>query len=373
MVAITTAAAISTVASAIPPFAKTITGILQSLTTEVADNTNVSLTAYAKSGRITSRVFIDASISQDPVTTDILKTVHTQYCAFILIALQMSQLVSKSQNVQDILRVVATEDSKIHEDIAGEFALENQQALKAVGPEKTSQKTVEQVSGKVVSFAGDTHIPAGRVIEVTMTNPENPEHKVTVNLFVQLTPYIVPAELAVLFIVKDKSPTFYQRWIQWRTGEISFFKDLILQCDRAKAREKLLKMDPSGSAAAMIQAQGKSRWTFAENLSKESAQKARNIANTVLIFSQETMDRAKVEGGVDFSVYRSRQDYFDSTYALMIVVVDQMYNQVTIYYNSIEEAATYSFDQMQTATKNGSGTDLVAIMNALNQGRTPKF
>lgn len=368
MVAITTAAAISTVANAIPPFAKTVTGIFNSLAGEVKDNTNVSLTSYVKSGRIMSRVFIDASIAQDPVTTDILKTVHTQYCAFILIALQMSQLVSKSQNVQDILRVVATEDSKIHEDISGEFAMEVMQSEPA-----NNKKTTEQVSGKVVSFAGDNHIPSGKVIEVTMTNPENPEHKVTVNIFVQLTPYIVPADLAVLFVVKDKSPTFYQRWIQWRTGEIAFFKDLILQCDRAKTREKLLKMDPSGAAAAMIQAQTKSRWAFAANLSKESPQKAHNIANTVLIFSQETMDRAKVDGGIDFSDYRSRQDYFNSTYALMIVVVDQMYNQVTIYYNSIEEAATYSFDQMQSATKNGSSTDLVSIMNALNQGRTPKF
>lgn len=376
-----------------------------------ADATNNSLTSFGKTGRISSRVYIDGSIAQDPVITDILKTVHTQYCGFILTALQMNQFVSEGVTVQSLLKVVATEDMKPHEDIAGAFmSADDAQRQKERAEDKLrdavnkqmdrdqKQRELDQkdrhhadthavnvgklfqakqelgIKGQIVSLAGDNHIPAGKMLEVTLVNPNNPNHKVTLNILVQLAPYLVPEDLAVQFIVKDQQPSFYQRWIQWRTGEISFWKDFVFQSDIVAHREKLLKLDPSGTFADMMKNQSSSTMKTIRNAGTETNQRSRNIANAVLIFNQDTVTRAKAVSGVDLNDYKSRQAYFEATYAMIIVVVDQMYNQVTFYYNGIEDTGTFSFDQMRVSSKGGSNSmDLVSVMNALNQGKSPKF
>ena len=372
---------------------------------DVLDASKISLTSYGKTGRISSRVYIDASVAQDPVITDIQKTILTQYAGFILTALQMNQFVTEGKTIQDLLRVVATEDFKDHQDITAVFSSDkhNVSPVAEWKPKSPAQKDEEEededrkaarrkreetdkenariarksldkdTSGKIVSFAGDNHIPSGKLLEVTFTNPNNPDHKITLNLLVQLAPYIVPEQLAVQFIVKDHVPGFFQRLIQWRTGEISFLKDFILNDDIVKKREKLLKLDPSGTFASMMWDQQSSRGKALGNLSLDKADRARNIASSVLIFNQDTVSRAKAECGIDITDESDRNRYFATTFALMIVVVDMLYNQVTFYYNGISDSGTFSFEQLKVSNKGGSSTDLVTVMNALNQGRSPKF
>lgn len=368
-----------------------------------AINANInSVTAFGKMGRISSRVYIDQSVATDPVIADILKSVQTQYCGFILTALQLNQFVGDGNTVQDLLKVVATEDYKDHKSVVASFGVDSDRVstdrTMAQHPytaktqqqkddEKEDRKTKREedrawqhasliqnkaVVGKGVSFASDDSLPTGKIIEVTLVNPNNPEHKINVNLLVQLAPYIVPEELAVKFISKDVVLPFIQRLIQWKTGEISFWKDLILGSDLIHDRAKMLKLDPSGVFADMMSDQQKSRGKTMMNISKEENVRARNVANSVLIFNNATVQKARAESGFDLNDFNSRQKYFGMTYAMIIVVVDMMYNQITFYYNGISDYGTFSFDQMKSASKNGN-MDLVSVMNSLNQGKSPKF
>jgi hypothetical protein len=365
------------------------------LVKDASDASNNSLTSYGKMLRLNSRVYIDASVSQDPVITDILKTVHTQYAAFILNALQMNQFVTKDKNVQDLLRVVATEDAKPHESVLENFNLpvtktegdRRRQIDEAAADTKkqadAEKKTVEdakkrratpmQAGAEVKSFAGDNHIPAGKIIEITLANPEHPNASVTLNLLVQLSPYLVPEQIAVQFITKNAVPSFFRRLVQWKTGEISFWRDVVLMSNVVNDRAKLRKMDPTGAFADMMAKQQTGRKKTMGNLLDEKADRARNIANSVLIFNTETVQRAKAEIAIDFHDYASRQAYFADTFAMIIVTVDLLYNQVTFYYNGIADEATFSFDQMRVSNKGGNNLDLMSVMNALNQGKSPKF
>ena len=230
----------------------------------------------------------------------------------------------------------------------------------------------QETTGKIVSFSGDDHIPAGKVLEVTFASPNNPEAKVTLSLLVQLAPFIVPAEIAVKFITKDVIPTFFQRFIQWKTGEISFWRDFVAMTDIVEHREKLKKLDPSGALSEMMEKQGAGRFNVMLNDSRDKADRARNLANSVVIFSNETMQRAKLESAIDFNDPVARQKYFATSFVMIVVVVDPLYDHATFYYNGIDESATYSFSQIKISG-GGNNLDVVSIMNALNQGKSPKF
>jgi len=453
---------------------------------DIADAGQVSLTSYVKPLCITSRVYIDEAVYADPIVTDVIKTVHTQYAAFVLTALQMNRFVTKDRDVQSMLRVVATESMLPHESVAATFsaaddeferqiashdretrernreqrdidktardiikdqekrqadldritrenareeakkladekrdeireaadlaratreadrdairtkfdearavreaAKDKREAAKADIEKEIADKLAKRnvgiaagtissasATGKVVELDGNNHVPAGKVIEVTLTNPDNPLSNVTMNLLIQLAPYLIPSALAVHFISKDIIPSFSQRVMQWRTGEISFWKDLVALSDITTRRERLRRMDPTGVLDAAINKQTSSRGRALMNLTKDQAARSRNIANSVLIFSRETVQRAKVESGIDITNPQSRQSFFNTSFAMILVVVDTLYDRVTFYYNGLDDEATFSFDQMKLKNKGDSGLDLVAVMNALGQGRSPKF
>ena len=432
---------------------------------DVMDAGNISLPAYAKPLRICSRVYMDEASYSDPIITDVIKTIHTQYAGFVLNALQMNQLVTRSRTVQDMLRVVATEDNKPHESIVGtlfsaytnpamtnderedrerrrekreeerakreeerhkreaekverekkekaekaehdkvekegrdkrdierterEKEKERREKEKHVDEQKRKKtreddvvggKSSNSITGKVVSLAGDNHVPAGKLIEVTLTNPEDPLTNKTVTLLIQLAPYRVPEPVAVQMLIKDVVPSFFQRVMQWRTSEISFWRDLIFMTDIVKKRERLMKMDPTGILADHVNTLDNKRFSALNNLSVDKANRARNIANSVVVVSRETVQRAKAESGVDItrqgtdmSDAGDRQRFFATSFAMMLVVIDVLYNQVTFYYNGLDDSATFSFDQIQVSNKGGGGLDLVSVLNALGQGRAPKF
>jgi hypothetical protein len=462
-------------------------GAINTVNTTVGNlmgNAPVSLTAYTKPLRLSSRVYIEEAVYRDPIITDTIKTIHTQYAGLVLAAMQMSRFVTKDRDVQSLLRVVATESNKPHVGVleaidpdyeeerreqerarekreqdrakheqerarreAEKHELEkkrneardqrdkdkhehdkaqdaeraqrerdkldiqatrdmNRDTLDTIRagnrdkldkdrnardakkfedePAELKKKTEHAASikagtvpsgaaGKVVSLAGDNHVPAGKVVEITLTNPENDQASTTVNLFIQLAPYVVPQEIAVDFLTKDITPTFKQRWMQWRTGEISFWNDLVAGSDIHKRREMLRRMDPSGVLDDAINKQTQARGRVFGNLLANNSTRARNIANSVLIFSSDTIRRAKAESGVDISKTTDRQNFFNTSFSMILVVVDTLYNQVTFYYNGIDDSATFTFDQMQLASKGGGGLDMVAVMNALGQGRSPKF
>lgn len=414
LAAISFIAGITGVTSFFTKFAKTVRTVITA-PSDATDMSKVSLTEFTKPMRLSSRVYIDSGISSQDVITDVIKTVHNQYAAFVLAAIQLSQYVTQSKTIQDILKVVATEDYKVHESVVDTLF---ESSTEAIGPQNipgtppsfippnhppnfvppgTKQNPVnnpppppkaqpavkpavkepirktETAEGKIVQLSGDNHIPSGKVLEVTIASPNNPGASMTLNLYIQLAPYIIPSELAVAFITKDVIPTFAQRVLQWKTGEISFWRDFVAMSDVARRRRILTKMDPTGVLADAMKKEQTSRWNVFGNASSDKADRARNIANSVMILSSETLRRAKAETGIDFTNPSARQKFFDISFSMIIVVIDPLYDQVTFYYNGIEDSATYSFDQTKMPGKGGSSTDLVSIMNAFNQGRSPRF
>jgi hypothetical protein len=156
-----------------------------------------------------------------------------------------------------------------------------------------------------------------------------------------------------------------------KTGEISFWKDFILAQDMRKRRRKAMKSDKTGTLAEMFERQQNSvsnAWLKYITYYREK----QNLANTILVFDKFTFDRACTRAGLNFDRYNSRQSFFNKTFAMMLMVIDQSYSKVYTYFHSLEARGEYSFTQLKAASKNEK-YDLTDIMKAYGMGQSPKF
>lgn len=378
---------------------------------EAGDRFTHSLPEFNRQTNIVSRVYIDGNIAEDPVTPEVVRACQTLYLSWILNALQLQRLVTNSKTVREMLSVVSTEGlMDDHVDLAAAFEADvwggidkggahagigigGNTAGVHVGPDGVGvtvrdrdgrefdrtfkgREEIEAgshgVGSKDITPAPDGLVPAGRLLEVTLTNPENQKLSVTMSLLVQMMPYIVPASLATQFVTLNANPSWRQRYMQAKAGEISWGKDFLLQLDLNEQRRKAVRDDKDDVLADFMRTQvSKDTSLFSSLIGNGNAN--RNIANTVLVLDAETVRRAKQEVGVDLFKESDRKRYFMSTYTMLIAIVDPMHNVVTMMYRGLDSVGTYNFSQFKPKSKQGDVVDLIQAMNMFNQGRVPKF
>ena len=214
------------------------------------------------------------------------------------------------------------------------------------------------------------NLPSGRIIQMQFTSAGY-RKPITMNLLLQLSPKFIPAIVADQFIALNFTPSFSQRWLQMKTGEISFFRDFIMGLDLQKKRRKALKNDKDGALKDMLEHKDNSVFNSWLKLAFVTPDK-QNIANTILIFEKSIFDKSCSNAGLKFTNYSSRQKFFGQTMSMMIHVVDTMFNKVYTYYNGLSAVSEFTFDQIKRNSRM-ENVDLMQIMKNYAQGMAPKF
>ena len=99
-----------------------------------------------------------------------------------------------------------------------------------------------------------------------------------------------------------------------------------------------------------------------------------NLASAISIISKDAFDRACKENNIDFGNIKMRNNYFNRTFTMMMVVVDTMYGKVDIYYNGVDYVGTYTFDMVnRVGAKGKDNFNLKEVMTAFSQGMSPRF
>ncbi len=377
--------------------------------------TTTSLTQLTKQTTIRSRVYIDDTISSDPIVTQILRTGQTMYTGMILNALQLQNLVTAGHTVRDSLSVVQTKGAmetfrdvmpdfdRVHaslEALGVKFATRPSLEAQVEKPELTEQEkrdkaehdqkvqdvlngvkpiptAQDKLGGKDVTPAPADLFPVGKLIEVTLSNPEHPEVSQTVTLLVQMMPYLVPQSVMSLMLTIGTKPSLRQRFSQFKAGEISFWRDLVFQVDQISKLQKAARDDKSGSFGDYLKDVTKKDVSrigaiFTAVTGHDKTMPSSNISNAVLVISEDTAIQAKADSGVNFEDPQSRALFFKNTYSMMVFVVDQSYHQVTLYMNGISDVGVYSFDQFSTK-KGFDALDIVGLLSTMSQNRAPRF
>lgn len=370
-------------------------------------NSPTSLTEFAKQSMINSRVYIEKNLATDEILTPLMQNIMSLYCGLVFTAVNLNQNICGSKTVRDISSTVSSaeafdarqksntfdstmslmkdyfvgsnKDNLLNRPYASmkrndandanrtQIISDNRQDNRSYSNStKIDLKTNSVIDPEPKSVS----LPSGRILNIPMLT----DGKSTFNLqlLIQLFPFFIETDVAQEFINLNFTPSFWRRFTQFQAGEISFFKDFIFSCDLREKRMKALIKDKTGGLADMINKQKNAVASHWMNFLRKPGTEKINIASTILILNKNSVDKALNKNGIDLKSSSNRKKFFENSYCMMLVVVDQMYNEVDIYYNGIEAVSTFKYEQIKRESKKDS-TDLVSIMKSYAQGLAPKF
>lgn len=387
-----------------------------------------SLTAYTAKSNVISRVYLDQSVAADDICIPLLGTLNQLYCCYVISALNLDSYVIGGRTVRDMIGSVASESFNLEpfqlvNAVFGESkaaVMETVAALEAASGgvmdlEKDSQRFIVgrmieirlAANGSLTTttsnvkdgisvknnqkyqnvVGADTHgnlvmgnIPNGGSLDTGIdhsnartTQTSEQIQEFTAYIYVQLIPRILTTDTSRLMLDIQYVPTLSERWRKYRAGEISFWKDFIFARDLIDKQHQALKNDRTGTVGQIV---SKSRGKLAQYFFGLASLRtpSHNLASAISIISKDAFDRACKENNIDFGNIKMRNNYFNRTFTMMMVVVDTMYGKVDIYYNGVDYVGTYTFDMVnRVGAKGKDNFNLKEVMTAFSQGMSPRF
>lgn len=354
-----------------------------------------SLIRFTKSTRVEPIVMVDQSLTHLPFITDVMQTLSSIFSAYYLQAASLMVNIDRI-NVMRLLdtlnpnRDVADASlARISDTISGESMLslesyryglpmpgkqrikplrnigleadggENANDEQNKGEQKPELRAAIDKTQKGLSEA--ISLSVGRMLEVTVDAGEG--KKATFPIMVRLISTIVDSRILV-HILGDNSRTvtLKERFHSWRAGQIDFWRDLVFCQDLIDEHRKALINDKTGTYSEILQRRRNNNVAAVMTTTPSVAN-----ASNMMVISKATAKLLEAELGGRLSDYKKRQHIFNSTYLMILVVVDPQWEQVTFYHRGIAIPTEVSARELKTANK-GSGPDVAEILKAYTMG-----
>lgn len=209
------------------------------------------------------------------------------------------------------------------------------------------------------------NLVVGKMVNVELRDGEQ---SAKFPVMIRLTPTAVKKGVIThIFTSSSKDNSHKERVHLWRGGQLSFWRDLVFQTDLIDQHRKTLVNDPS-NVYDMVSTRRRKNVMAAAQSNKPSMADASNI----LIITKDTArDIGRALYGKIESV-TTRQKFFDTSYLLLLVVVDELHDRVTIYHRGYDKPTEVSFNDIKGTEKN-KGPDITEILKMYVMGSTPNL
>jgi len=164
---------------------------------------------------------------------------------------------------------------------------------------------------------------------------------------------------------QNKSMTIKETWHNWKQkggGIKNFWKDVVLADDLVKEHRRALLKDNSGTYSDILE---RRRNNVAASIS--SGNQSLATGSNLIVISEKTATLLARRDGIKLDHFKTREKIFNSSYAMVIVVMDSVNNRVTYYHSGVKTPTTLSFNELKTANK-GSGMDIESILKSFQLG-----
>lgn len=224
-----------------------------------------------------------------------------------------------------------------------------------------------------VELGDIVNLSVGRMINVRFAFPESTNGKegagvATIPINIRLMASTIPNRAIVGVLAHQTEDTsLTERYHAWRSGRITFIKDLIFAQDLIDEHKRALISEDSRTLQTIV-----SRVAENKRFGLLSRNPSLATASNIFVISEEVARELESKLGGKLSNAATRNKAFENTYAMLIVVVDREWNRVTFYTRGCAEATDLSLKEIKN--KSGSkGPDLMDMMKAMNMGMNASF
>lgn len=211
------------------------------------------------------------------------------------------------------------------------------------------------------------NLAVGKILEITV---QQGKESATIPVTVSLMPLLMDSGLMVQTFAEPNSfkNTRKGRLYRWKAGELETIRDMIFCRDLIDGHRSALVKDNTGFYAAVRDKRKKNKLA-----ALASGDPSIGTISNVAIMSTDTARSMELELGGKLSDYKTRQRVFNDTSLMILFVVDQEREMVTIYYHGIDKSSIRPIRDLENATKKSSSGDLTEILRAFQQVSAPAY
>ena len=217
----------------------------------------------------------------------------------------------------------------------------------------------------------------GKVVQVSFCTPNtnlgNGDKKLkgdvtSVPVIVKLDTMVTSSEVITSIATSNADEiTFGSRFMDAIRGRISFIKDFLLCSDLIKAQKKTMIKDVNGFYSQLLKRVNNSKVYSALSGNVSMA----GISAIYVMSEQDEADIQRKIGG-KLTNKTTRDIVFDNTSAMMLIVVDNEWERVSIFVRDIDGFSQNSFESFKNSTDKQNSA-LMDYMKAFSMNTPPSF
>jgi len=352
-------------------------------------NSLIEYTAPARAMPITQ---VDTRAGQLPYIESVLHSMVSIYAGYYLQAWQLSLNVGNVDVIRTLDKLNPNRDplSGVKGGRLGGFTLQHDMSALPFGVESVYPPKADNYTQKNQSLAAtlgeagaqepqsaqidrdflkqhneNANLSVGKILSLTVESENGA--KAAIPVLVQLQVSNVQPALMVhtLTLSYKEDKTLTSRFREWRAGMISGINDLLFCDDLILEYRKNLHADKDGHFRQRQRASSKN--TAAAILSGTPSV---GTASSIYVMVQQTASELELKLKGRLSDFRTREKLFDETKGMLLVVIDDEWQRVTVYHRSIERPTEVSVKEIQRKNKQ-NGPDILEVLNQYNQRQSP--
>jgi hypothetical protein len=340
-----------------------------------------SLADFSRPARIEPFVLIDKTVAGQPFMEDVMKMCLTTFVGYYLQAVSMVMDVGRIDTLKvldalnpnrsvggpaelkdSVFSNESWEDGLPQLDV---FTKRNEPglvaSLEAAGGPKAQPGQNRNVPGASVESTKlyeIENLAIGKLLTVELRDKDN---TAKIPVMVRLLPAAIPPQAMTYIFASGGRDSWGIRFDMYRAGQISFIRDFIFGADLVDEHRKAILADPTGTFARITD---RRRNNSMKALATDTPSMA-DASNIAVISTQTAKEIAsKLYGNLDSPAIRAK--IFDNSYLLLLVVVNEKREYVTVYHRGLDFGTDYTFKEIKATEKN-KGPDITEVFKMFHQ------
>lgn len=331
-----------------------------------------SLLDFIRVGQVTPMVIVDSDIRHNPTTKDILHVLSTLFTAYYMQALVYEDLIDDVRITQRLEKFNPAQSKPLFKSIGleslGGYGLgpTTKAGLEAYDKGRTGGGSDVFTKENTAELYEDRSLAVGKTITIKLHDRAGNPRPTPVTI--RLVPMTMDSSaLLSAYSLGSRWNTESERKHRVNQGELHWFWDYWLKRDLIREHQRALVNDKSGVYAALSDRRSSKLVSAIVNGEQSVA-----AAAAMSIVSAKTAKELERRLGGKLSNYKTREQLFESTGLMLMVVFDPNFEQMTFYYSGTPDASQLSVSEVKSSGKKQDVNVMELINTFMNKG-APSF